>query len=140
MSGAENNRNEALPYWLALRRAGLGSTNFALLLARFGSVSQAWDRSPEELAAAGVDRRYAASVAKARSTFAPEKELEPIERLGLRVYTWLDDDFPEPLRNIEQAPPVLFVRGRIGPTFDPPVAVVGTRNVTPMAARRLSNS
>jgi DNA processing protein len=123
--------NDELPYWLALRRAGLGSTNFALLLARFGSISEAWQSSPEQLAAAGVDRRYVASVAKARAKFDRDAELKPIHDLGLRVFTWLDEDFPEPLRNIEQTPPVLFVRGNIGPAFDPAVAVVGTRNVTP---------
>lgn len=123
--------NGELPYWLALRRAGLGSTNFALLLARFGSISNAWHCSPEQLAAAGVDRRYAEAVARARANFSPERELEPIEKLGLRVYTWLDSDFPEPLRTIDQAPPVLFVRGKLGPTYDPALAVVGTRNVTP---------
>lgn len=101
------------------------------MLARFGSISDAWHSSPEQLSAAGVDKRYAASVAKARASFDPEREMESIEKLGLRVYTWLDGDFPEPLRNIDQTPPVLFVRGKLGPTFDPAIAVVGTRNVTP---------
>ena len=49
-----------LPYWLALRRAGLGSTNFALLLARFGTIENAWRAPAEQLASAGGVLAYRA--------------------------------------------------------------------------------
>jgi DNA processing protein len=120
-----------LPYWLALRRAGLGSTNFALLLAHFGSVGVAWSAPLEELTRAGIDRQYVRAVNKARTSFDGEREMALVEKHGLRVYTWLDADYPASLREIEQAPPVLFVSGEVGPELDPAVAVVGTRHVTP---------
>ncbi len=120
-----------LPYWLALRRAGLGSANFALLLARFGSIAGAWQASVEEIAAAGVDRRYAQAVLKARADFDPEREMGIVESSNARVYTWLDSDYPAALREINEAPPVLFVRGSEEPSFEQAVAVVGTRSVTP---------
>lgn len=123
--------NPELPYWLALRRAGLGSTNFALLLATFKTVEAAWAASTEALAAAGIDRQYVRAVAKARSTFDPDAELSLMERHGARALTWLDDAFPKSLRDIPQSPPVLFVRGNAGPEFEQAVAVVGTRHVTP---------
>lgn len=126
MSGADSE----LPYWLALRRAGLGSTNFALLLARFGTMSAAWEADLEDIAAAGVDPRYARAMVKARSRFDPESELRVAHDAGARVLTWLDGDYPSALRDVPQAPPVLFVRGTQGPAFDPALAVVGTRNVT----------
>lgn len=122
---------EELPYWLALRRAGLGSTNFALLLSRFGSISEAWRATPEQLAKAGVTPQYANAMAKARVRFDPEDELAKVQAAGARVYTWLDPDYPKPLRDIPQAPPVLFARGTVRPEFDQAIAVVGTRNVTP---------
>src|SRR5690606_32203540 len=120
-----------LAYWLALRRAGLGSTNFALLLRHFGSISAAWEASPGEIAQAGVERKYARGFAQARATFDAGRELALVERHGVRAYTWLDDDFPSSLRDIPQSPPVLFARGEPGPQFPEAVAVVGTRNVTP---------
>lgn len=122
---------EELPYWLALRRAGLGSTNFSLLLTRFGSISAAWDAPPDELAAAGIDPQYIRGFARARASFDAAKELELLEKHGARAVTWLDEDFPAGLRDIPQSPPVLFVKGAPGPQFDQAVAIVGTRHVTP---------
>jgi DNA processing protein len=120
-----------LPYWLALRRTGLGSTNFSLLLARFGCIEDAWRATPEALASAGLERQYLAAMAKAKANFDPERERRELEKHQARAYTWLDADFPSSLREIPQSPPVIFVRGALGPQFDQAVAVVGTRHVTP---------
>jgi DNA processing protein len=120
-----------LPYWLALRRAGLGSTNFSLLLARFGSISDAWGADAGALASAGLDAQYLRAMAKARAAFDPERELGEMARHEARAYTWLDADYPASLKDIPQSPPVIFVRGAHGPQFDQAVAVVGTRHVTP---------
>ncbi len=120
-----------LPLWLALRRAGLGSTNFALLRARFGAIDEAWRASPEALAGAGLDPQYVRAVAKARSTFDGDRELDLMAKHGARALTWLDERYPQVLREIPQSPPVVFVRGTQGPDFEQAVAVVGTRHVTP---------
>lgn len=127
MSGAHPD----LTYWLALRRAGLGSTNFALLLARFGDIGTAWGATAEAVKAAGLDAQYVRGFEKARATFDPDKELALLEKHGVRAITWLDPDFPVSLREIPQSPPVLFVRGTAGPEFAQAVAVVGTRKVSP---------
>jgi len=123
--------HEELPYWLALRRAGLGSTNFSLLLARFRSITAAWDAAPRDLAAAGMDAQYVRAMAKARATFDAVRELRLLEQHEARAITWLDEAFPASLKDIPQSPPVLFVRGSTGPEFEQAVAVVGTRRVTP---------
>ncbi|MFN0147642.1 MAG: DNA-processing protein DprA [Dehalococcoidia bacterium] len=120
-----------LPYWLALRRAGLGSTNFSLLLARFGTIDDAWAATTEQVASAGLDAQYVRAFQKARTTFDETREMTWLEANGVRVYTWLDKDYPALLRDIPQSPPVLFVRGAKGPEFERAIAVVGTRRVTP---------
>ncbi|MEP7215223.1 MAG: DNA-processing protein DprA [Anaerolineaceae bacterium] len=120
-----------LPYWLALRRAGLGSSNFSLLLSRYGGIREAWQVPAGELARIGMDQQYVAAMTKARATFAPERELELLHQHQARALTWLDSAFPESLKEIPQSPPVLFVRGALDPQFPQAVAVVGTRHVTP---------
>jgi len=120
-----------LPYWLALRRAGLGSMNFALLLKHFSTIAAAWSAPMEEVGRAGLDPQYVRAMSKARAAFDGQAELESLRKHGARAYTWLDADFPLSLRDIPQSPPVLFVRGATGPHFDQAVAVVGTRRVTP---------
>jgi len=120
-----------LPYWLALRRGGLGSTNFSLLLARFGDIKTAWDAGTASLTAAGIEPQYVRSIGKAKASFDGERELRLLDEHNARALTWMDEAFPERLRGIPQSPPVLFVRGNEGPQFEQAVAVVGTRHVTP---------
>ena len=123
--------SEELPYWLALRRAGLGSRNFALLLAEFSSIGAAWQAPAAALRKSGIEAQYVRAVEKARASFDPAIELARIEQAGARAYTWLDRDYPSMLRDIPQSPPVLFARGNLGPQFESAVAIVGTRGVTP---------
>lgn len=123
--------DDEVVYWLALRRAGLGSVNFSLLLKRFGTIQEAWRAADGDIAAAGLDRQFVRAFGRARQGFDPERERAWIAKLDVTALTWLDAGYPAMLRGIPQSPPVLFVRGTAGPTFERAVAVVGTRRVTP---------
>ena len=120
-----------LPYWLALRRAGLGSTNFSLLLKQFSTIDEAWTAPQDAIAKAGLDPQYVRAFVKARNTFDGEREMAALATHDVRAFTWLDSDYPANLRDIPQSPPVLFVRGQSNLHFERAVAVVGTRRVTP---------
>ena len=120
-----------LAQWLALRRAGLGSTSFRRLIVGLGSIADAWEAPVEGLRAAGLDAQYVRGFQKARREFAPERELDVLAEHDVRVFTWEDGDYPALLKEIPQSPPVLFVRGTKGPDFGRALAVVGTRKVTP---------
>ena len=123
--------DDEVVYWLALRRAGLGSVNFSLLLKRFGTIRDAWQAADGEIAAAGLEPQFVRAVGRARQAFDPDSERTWIAKLEVTALTWLDERYPAMLREIPQSPPVLFVRGTMGPSFDRAVAVVGTRRVTP---------
>ncbi len=56
-----------------------------------------------------------------------EREMERAERLGVRVLTLADPDYPEGLKGYDVAPPVLYVKGDISILGRRTVAVVGTR-------------
>jgi DNA processing protein len=53
------------------------------------------------------------------------RERERTERLGAQLLTALDPEYPERLRQLSLAPPVLYIRGAI--PAGPAVAVVGSR-------------
>ncbi|CEI47543.1 DNA-processing protein DprA [Propionibacterium freudenreichii] len=50
------------------------------------------------------------------------------EGAGERLLTWLDDDYPNQLRDVHDFPPVIFVRGQLRQN-DRGVAVVGSRSI-----------
>ena len=61
-----------------------------------------------------------------------EQQVAEASDAGLRVLSYFDDDYPERLRGIPDAPSVLFVRGRVEALHESGmVAVVGTREPTP---------
>ncbi|ABB24620.1 SMF protein [Pelodictyon luteolum DSM 273] len=56
------------------------------------------------------------------------RQLEQLHRLGGRMMTILDPDYPPLLREIYDPPACLFIRGTLPPQPQPGLAVVGTRH------------
>lgn len=121
-----------LKYWVALNRIpGIGRVRYQSLLSGFGSLAAAWTARPGDLHAAGVDPRAARLIAAERTTIDPDDEMSQIEKLGIQALTWPDPQYPAALKEIDDPPPVLYVRGDTTATRDFAVAVVGTRRPTP---------
>jgi DNA processing protein len=60
---------------------------------------------------------------------AAQQQIDEWRQTGLRFLTILDEAYPERLRGVHQAPPVLFARGRLL-SDDPAVSVVGSRKAS----------
>jgi DNA processing protein len=84
-----------------------------------------------DLVGAGLSPRLAERVTQVRSGVDIEEFVGRCEKTGIRILTWLDDEYPLHLKEIEQPPPVLYLRGEITVEDSWAVAIVGTRAVTP---------
>jgi DNA processing protein len=49
---------------------------------------------------------------------------------GINILTWEDENYPRRLKDIDQPPPVLYLRGDLAPGDEWAVAIVGTRRIT----------
>ena len=67
---------------------------------------------------------------QARTEADPESEIDRLESSGTHAFARVDPAYPSRLREIDDAPPVLYVRGTLSPDDDYGVAVVGTRRAT----------
>lgn len=117
------NRKEqaALVAWL--RRPKIVWSAVTERLEKYGSVqAAAADASPAQEALFEAlqadDEEVAAS------------DLERWDRVGIRMISVLDREYPSNLRMIHQRPPILFLRGTLDPRDAVSVAVVGTRQAT----------
>ena len=120
-----------LTYWVGFNIVrGVGPARFRLLLDHFGSLQAAWQASEETLSAAGLDRRAIANLIETRTKHDLDRTLESIFAAGVQVLTWEDESYPSPLRNIHDAPPVLYVKGALIEADSWALAVVGTRKAT----------
>lgn len=118
-------------YWIGLNLVkGIGSARMRALLEHFGSAQAAWEASPGELEAAGLSPRLAEAVAQARASQALERAWAAIQEQGLGVLTWEDPAYPRRLKEIDQPPPVLYLRGALAEEDQWAVAIVGTRRAT----------
>lgn len=108
----------------------VGAVRLRTLLSSFGSAQAAWHASPGQWSAAGMQPAVVQNFAEARANFNSEKLLNELKKHNVDFFTLQDDAYPRRLKDLDQAPPVLFFRGSFIPEDEWAVAVVGTRAVT----------
>jgi DNA processing protein len=118
-------------YWVGFNKVpGIGAARLRALLDYFGDLEIAWNASTHDLRQAGLDRRSLANLLKARSEMDLDAEVEKLERAHVSVLTWEDAEYPPNLLQVYNAPPVLYVRGRIEKRDEWAVSIVGTRRAS----------
>ena len=121
-----------LPFLVAFSLISrIGSVRAGLLEDYFGSLEAAWSAGSAELKSAGLDRSTVEGVVKARPAISPEAEMERLYKAGVKALSWHDAEYPSRLKQVDDHPPVLFVRGELLPEDEWALAVVGTRRATP---------
>ena len=119
-------------YWIGFNLIkGIGAVRMQGLVSYFGDLESAWSASPADLAGAGLGLKVIERVVQARDNVDLDKVWEKIEKQGIKILTWQDESYPQRLKEIEQPPPVLYIRGEYLPDDVFAVAIVGTRRVTP---------
>ncbi len=119
-------------YWVGFTLIkGIGAVRLQALIQHFGDLETAWKANPIDLAGAGLGAKLVERVIQARESVDLEKISEQIARQGIHILTWEDESYPARLREIDQPPPVLYLRGEYLPDDVFAVGIVGTRRVTP---------
>jgi len=112
--------------WLRLIRSdNVGPRTFRSLLRHFGSARAALDRLPDLARRGG-----AARPGRICSEEDARAELAAGERLGVHLVAPDEDGYPPRLATLDDAPPLLGVRGVRDVLMRPVIAVVGSRNAS----------
>jgi DNA processing protein len=114
---------------------GLGPVLISRLLSVLGSAERVLAASAKELERVkgiGEGRSVAFVKGLKESASLVEPELELAGKLGVSIIAQADAAYPPLLKQIHDAPPVLYVRGSLDPEGKDryPVAIVGSRNAT----------
>lgn len=126
-------------YWVGFNHVkGIGPVRVKTLLDFFGDLNIAWHAGHDDLRAAGLPEKVLDHFIQYRNTVEPDKILENITRKNIKIFTWQDEGYPRRLKEIEQPPPVLYVRGELLLEDEWAIAIVGTRRVTGYG-RQVSN-
>lgn len=96
---------------------GIGPVTFYKYVQSAGSVSAALSKAAEKYAL--CNREFA------------ENEIRKAQKAGIRILSFLDSEYPQNLKNIADAPPVLYALGNISLlNYPAAVAIVGARNAS----------
>jgi DNA processing protein len=118
-------------YWVGFNKVpGIGAARLRALLDYFGDLETAWRASAHDLRQAGLDRRSVTNLLRERERLDLDAEVARLQRAQIGVLTWDDPDYPSNLAQVYNAPPLLYVRGRIEKRDEWAVAVVGTRRAS----------
>ncbi|MEM7444091.1 MAG: DNA-processing protein DprA [Pseudomonadota bacterium] len=110
------------------RTPKVGPLTFRALLSRYGSATAALEALPS-LAQTGARKLTVIPPSVA------EAELARINGLGAKLIVYGEDDYPQALAAIEDAPPTLCIQGQIDLLHQPIIAMVGARNASASAKR-----
>jgi len=118
-------------FWVGFNLVkGIGPVRLKALLDAFGDLERAWNAPTGKLLAAGLSPKLVGRLLDVRHSVDLDALWRRIQEQGIRVLTWLDTAYPRRLRDLEHAPPVLYLRGELDPADEWAVAVVGTRRAT----------
>jgi len=110
---------------------GIGAVRLRALLDTFGDAQSAWEAPSGALQAAGLSTRIVDNLTRLRASVQLDEIWDQLQTQNIQVLTWVDDNYPIRLRDIDNAPPVLYLRGSIETNDEWAVAIVGTRRITP---------
>ncbi len=123
--------NKDLAYWVVTSAIpGVGTATFNYLLKHFKSLREFWLASDEVIGKLKVDSKTKESILQMRQKVDPKVYLETVFERGIKVVSLVDRGYPPNLRQISDAPPVLYYKGSILPSDDLAIAVVGARFAT----------
>ncbi|MCL4359631.1 DNA-processing protein DprA [Patescibacteria group bacterium] len=112
---------------------GIGPVRFRLLREYFGSAEKAWHAPVGTLRDLHLGQSLLDEFEAFRRTFRVTEYLKRLDDLHVRILRLDDPKYPRLLREIPDAPFLLYIKGKRGSSpidLSRTVAVVGTRNVT----------
>ncbi len=136
MTGAPSPKlsRDTLTPWLALcRLPGVGMRTQRELLEHFGSIENIFSASRGQLDKLLPGKREAVgTILDGPEAQAFQSEFDWLDQPSHHLLLWSDPDYPPLLREIADPPVVLYVIGNRQALSAPQVAIVGSRNPSPM--------
>ncbi|RJY08671.1 DNA-processing protein DprA [Aurantiacibacter aquimixticola] len=129
MTASKLSQEEAFARIRLLRSAHIGPVIYAQLLARFRTAQEAIEALPD-LAKRGAKRDYRPAPRE-----RIEREVTAARKAGARYVFHDMPDYPALLGEMENAPPIITVRGDMALANQPCVAMVGARNASAAAVK-----
>jgi len=109
----------------------VGPNRFRKLVAHFGNPENVFKASIGEIQKVdGINQKIAEKIKKFEKDKFVDGQLKILDKTGSKIITCWDKDYPENLKNIDDPPIYLFVKGKIVPDDKFAISIVGSRKPT----------
>ena len=109
----------------------IGPIRTKLLLAYFKSAKNIWNASQKDLAEVGLGEKLVEKFVEHRNKFDFENYSQKLKKESVVPITIFEKDYPENLKDLDDCPFVLYVKGTLKKSDSRAVAIVGTREAKP---------
>lgn len=120
-------------FWIWLSQIpGIGSRRFHLLIDHFGSASQVWFASKNEIVklTSFLGSNVVNEIINQRNDNILVRIKRMMDSSEFRIITLFDDEYPTLLKEIYDPPPVLYCKGLPIKNHQPAISIVGSRKST----------
>lgn len=107
-----------------------GPVRIKLLREYFGSYRKVWAASPAKLRELGLSEKLVGEFFSFKNGFALSSYFTRLTKIGVDVIVQSDKNYPERLKEIDNSPTLIYVKGALKPADSVAVAVVGARKIT----------
>ncbi len=128
--------SDSLFYWFALQSVeGIGCKGAKRLIEHFGCPERALKAGIKSwLEMDGIGPKLAENLQSSEVYRKASLELENVTKLGLKVTTYSDQNYPEKLRHCADSPLLLIYKGKLDLIGKRIISIVGTRKMTAYGA------
>ena len=121
--------NEKLALFRLFLTADIGIVKFLRLIEFFGNASCVFNAAKNDLLKVeGINEKIATAVLNAKTSRIAEKELELAAKHDIKIISCHDQDYPEPLKGLDDKPIFIYIRGTYKKQDRDSIAIVGARN------------
>ncbi|NHF74128.1 DNA-processing protein DprA [Paracoccus xiamenensis] len=122
-------KEDDLTFLRLIRSRRVGPATFHRLISEHGSAAAALDALPDIARQSGIDDYQPCPEGVAAA------ELKAGMKTGARLIRCDAPDYPALLREISDAPPVIWIKGNMAALSRPTIAVIGARNASSLGLR-----
>ncbi len=108
------------------RLPNIGPRTIKKLLGHWPDIAEVFSLPKNNLLKAGLSERLASTIVSAK-TDVIDPDLRWAEAAHHALLTWSDADYPSVLKEIPDAPPVLYTSGSLSCLIGPKLSIIGTR-------------
>jgi len=123
-----NPSDESIYYYWLYNIEGTGPKTREKLIKRYGSPKNVFQYAAiSDLLELGISQKNSERIINSRKLEIVIKNMNNLYQKGIRIITLADEEYPDKLRHIYDAPGVLYVRGGLPKEQTLSIAVVGAR-------------